>query len=98
MISKYLQQSAQTGAACDIMKPKMQKQRGIKMSIQYIAKTQAVIDIMQRTGYGRYVIERKMNELVGSNTIRFVDDPADIRKKLISKEDVEAVIHALTTI
>jgi hypothetical protein len=53
---------------------------------------------MQRTGFGRYVIERKMNELVGSGAIKFVDDPADIRKKLISKEDVETVIQALTTI
>ena len=67
------------------------------MSSQYIAKTQAVLEIMQRTGYGRFVIERKMNEMVGAGLIRFVDDPADIRKKLISRQDVEGVIQALTT-
>ena len=68
------------------------------MNSQYVAKTQAVIDIMQRTGFGRFVIERKMNELVGAGKIRFVDDPADIRKKLLSKEGVEEVVRALTTI
>jgi hypothetical protein len=68
------------------------------MSSQYVAKTQAVIDIMQRTGFGRFVIERKMNELVGAGIIRFVDDPADIRKKLISNEHIEEVVRALTTI
>ena len=68
------------------------------MNSQYVAKTQAVIDIMQRTGFGRFVIERKMNELVGAGKIRFVDDPADIRKKLLSKEDIEEVVRALTTI
>ncbi len=68
------------------------------MNMQYVAKTQAVIDIMQRTNFGRFVIERKMNELVGAGRIRFVDDPADIRKKLISKEDIEEVVRALTTI
>ena len=68
------------------------------MNSQYVAKTQAVIEIMQRTGFGRFVIERKMNELVGARKIRFVDDPADIRKKLISKEDLEEVVRALTTI
>ena len=65
------------------------------MSTQYIPKTQAVIDIMQRTGVGRFVIEKKMNELEGTGQIRFVDDPRDERKKLISKEHIEVVIRAL---
>jgi hypothetical protein len=33
-----------------------------------------------------------------SEGLRFVDDPADIRKKLSSKEHVEEVVRALTTI
>jgi hypothetical protein len=31
------------------------------MSIEYAAKIAAAIEIMQRTGVGRFVIERKMN-------------------------------------
>ena len=66
------------------------------MSTQYVGKTTAVLEIMQRTGVGRFVIERKMNEMEGSGEIRFLDDPRDIRKKLISREHVEAVVSALT--
>jgi len=66
------------------------------MNVQYVPKTQAVIEIMQRTGVGRFVIERKMNEMEGAGMIQFVDDPRDIRKKLISREHIEAVIRALT--
>ena len=66
------------------------------MSMQYVGKTTAVIEIMQRTGVGRFVIERKMNELEGAGVIHFVDDPRDIRKKLISRADVEQVVFSLT--
>lgn len=66
------------------------------MNTQYIPKTQAVIEIMQRTGVGRFVIERQLNRMEESGQIRFVDDPRDIRKKLISREHVEAVVSALT--
>jgi len=31
-----------------------------------------------------------------AGTIRFVDDPRDIRKKLISRDDVEKVVRSLT--
>lgn len=64
----------------------------------YMTKSQAVIEIMQKTGYGRFVIEKKMSELLGAGTIRFVDDPGDSRRKLISEEHVEGVVRALTTI
>jgi hypothetical protein len=64
----------------------------------YITKSQAVIEIMQKTGYGRFVIEKKMSELVGANRIRFVDDPGDSRRKLISNEHVEEIVKSLTTI
>lgn len=66
------------------------------MSSQYTAKTAAVLEIMQRTGVGRFVIERKMNEMEGSGQITFIDDPRDIRKKLISRNDLEAVVQALS--
>jgi hypothetical protein len=66
------------------------------MSTQYIGKSAAVIEIMQRTGVGRFVVERKMNELEGAGQIRFVDDPRDIRKKLISRADVDQVVQSLT--
>jgi hypothetical protein len=64
----------------------------------YITKSQAVIEIMQKTGYGRFVIEKKMSELVGAGRIKFVDDPGDSRRKLVSNEHVEEVVRALTTI
>jgi len=64
----------------------------------YTTKSQAVIEIMQRTGYGRFVIEKKMSELLGAGAIRFVDDPGDSRRKLISNEHVQEVVRALTTL
>jgi len=66
------------------------------MSTQYILKTQAVLEVMQRTGAGRFIVEKRMSEMESRGQIRFVDDPRDSRKKLISKEDVEQVIKALT--
>ncbi len=68
------------------------------MNTQYIPKTQAVIEIMQRTEVGRFVIERQINRMEESGQIRFVDDPRDIRKKLISREHIEAVVSALTPV
>lgn len=59
-------------------------------------KTQAVLEIMQRTGVGRFGVERKINEMEITGQIRFLDDPRDIRKKMISREHVEAVVQALT--
>ena len=66
------------------------------MAMQYVPKTQAVIEIMQRTGVGRFVVERQMNRMEEAGHIRFVDDPRDIRKKLISREHLEEIIRALT--
>ena len=68
------------------------------MSTQYIPKTQAIIEIMQRTGAGRFVIEKKINEMEGAGLLRFIDDPRDSRKKLMSKADQEKVTQALTAI
>lgn len=66
------------------------------MSTQYVLKTQAVLEVMQRTGAGRFIVEKRMSELESSGQIRFVDDPRDSRKKLISRQDVETVAQALT--
>jgi hypothetical protein len=65
---------------------------------QYVTKTEAVLDVMQRTNSGRFIVEKKMNELESTGRIRFVEDPRDSRRKLISREHVEEVVHALTTI
>ena len=69
---------------------------GNAMNIAYVPKTQAVIEIMQRTGVGRFVVERQINRMEEAGTIKFVDDPRDIRKKLISRDDVEKVVRTLT--
>ncbi len=66
------------------------------MAVEYMLKTQAVLEVMQRTGAGRFIVEKRMSELESSGQIRFIDDPRDSRKKLISREHVEAVVHALT--
>lgn len=66
------------------------------MSTQYVLKTQAVLEVMQRTGAGRFIVEKRMSELESSGHIRFADDPRDSRKKLISRTDVETVVQALT--
>jgi hypothetical protein len=66
------------------------------MADEYITKGQAVTEIMQATGYGRQVIEKKMVELETRGQIRFEDDPGDSRKKLISRTHVTAIIRSLT--
>ncbi len=66
------------------------------MAVEYMLKTQAVLEVMQRTGAGRFIVEKRMSELESSGQIRFIDDPRDSRKKLISREHVEAVVQALT--
>lgn len=66
------------------------------MADEYLTKGQALLEIMQSTGYGRQVIEKKMVELEAKGQIAFVDDPGDTRKKLISKAQVELIINALS--
>jgi len=66
------------------------------MANAYLTKGQAMTQVMQATGYGRQVIEKKMVELEAKGQITFVDDPGDTRKKLISREHVDVVIGALS--
>jgi hypothetical protein len=68
------------------------------VSTQYILKTQAVLEVMQRTGAGRFIVEKRMAEMESSGQIKFVEDPRDSRKKLISGSDVEKVVQALTAV
>jgi hypothetical protein len=70
--------------------------QGTGMSTNFISKSQAVTEVMQATGYGKYVIEKKIAELTGAGRIRLIDDPGDRRRQLISKEQVEIIIDALT--
>lgn len=66
------------------------------MTTEYMLKTQAVLEVMQRTGAGRFIVEKRMSELDSNGQIRFVDDPRDSRKKLISREHIETVVQSLT--
>ena len=68
------------------------------MNTQYVGKTQAVAEMMQQTGFGRFIIERKMNELLTLGKIKLLDDPADIRRKLISRQDMDVIVKALTNV
>jgi hypothetical protein len=66
------------------------------MAEEYMTKTQAVTEIMQRTGYGRFVIEKRIENLLGAGEIRLIDDPGDRRKQRISRTDMEKVVKSLT--
>jgi hypothetical protein len=66
------------------------------MNTQYTPKTEAVIEIMQKTGYGRFVIEKRIEKLLGAGQIRLLDDPGDRRKQLLSRQDVQTIIDSLS--
>jgi DNA-binding MarR family transcriptional regulator len=66
------------------------------VATEYTPKTAAVIEIMQQLSVGRSIVEKRMTELESAGKIRFLDDPRDSRKKLISRQDVETVVRALT--
>lgn len=61
-----------------------------------VTKTQAIAEVTRVTGYGRFVIEKKMAELVGAGKIRLIDDPGDRRRQIMSPDDIQIVIDALT--
>ena len=66
------------------------------VSTQYMSKTDAIIDVMQKTGYGRFVIEKRIEKLLGAGQIRLLDDPGDRRRQLISRQDVQTIVDSLT--
>jgi hypothetical protein len=67
-----------------------------RMNTQYTAKTEAVTEIMQKTGYGRFVIEKRIEKLLGAGEIRLIDDPGDRRRQLLTREDVQKIIDSLS--
>ena len=66
------------------------------MPAGYVTKTVAVNYIGQRTGYGRCVVERKVEDMAQAGEIMFVPDPGRATVTLISQDDIEKVISALT--
>ncbi len=62
----------------------------------YLTKSEAVNEVSEATGYGKFVIEKKINELIGAGRIQFIDDPGDSRRKLLSREHVQVIIDSLT--
>ena len=62
----------------------------------YLKKSEAINEIAQATGYGKFVIEKRINELIGAGRIQFIDDPGDSRRKLLSRAHVQVIIDSLT--
>ena len=62
---------------------------------EMIPKSRAVSMAMIDTGFGRRVVENKMDELLGQGRIRIVPSPADKRLQLISRDDLNLIIAAL---
>lgn len=62
----------------------------------YLTKTAAYAYIRERTGYGRLVIDNKMDELEAAGIIHFIDNPGHRQSKLLSKKGAEKVVAALT--
>jgi len=66
------------------------------MPAGFVTKSVAVNYIGQRTGYGRRVVERKLEEMAQAQQIAFVPDPGRIGVQLLSEGDVEKVVAALS--
>jgi hypothetical protein len=62
----------------------------------YLTKGAAIMLIRERTGFGRFVVEKKMTELEIAKAIRFLEHPGNERSKLIRMRDVEKIIAALS--
>ncbi len=65
------------------------------MAQQYYTKMQAITVIGIETGYGRRVIEAKLDELAAEGKITVEPDPIYKRQFRISRADVDIVIKAL---
>jgi len=64
----------------------------------YFTKSSAIAYIREQTGYGRLAIENVMDKLSATGRIHFFDHPGHKQAKLLSKQDVEQVITALTVV
>jgi hypothetical protein len=65
------------------------------MAQQYLTKMQAIAAIGVETGYGRRVIEQKLDELVTAGKVALEPDPIYKRQFRISRADVDIVVKAL---
>jgi len=65
------------------------------MPEEYLTKMEAIDAIRRATGYGKYIIDRKMDELADSGEITILEDPGDKRKQRISRSHVQIIIDAL---
>ncbi len=65
------------------------------MATQYMTKMQAIAAIGIETGYGRRVIEQKLDELAADGKIVIEPDPIYKRQFRISRADVDIVVQAL---
>jgi lipoate-protein ligase A len=65
------------------------------MPEEYLTKMEAIEAIRRATGYGKYIIDRKMDELAASGKIVILEDPGDKRKQRISRGHVQIIIDAL---
>lgn len=71
---------------------------GLSMPEGYINKTAAIDQIRKRTGYGRLVVERKVDELERNGIIRIYPDPGRKGILLLSLDDIEKIVQTLTTV
>ncbi len=65
------------------------------MAEEFLTKTQAVMEICAATGYGKFIVDRKIDELSEQGKIVVHNDPGDFRKKRMSRTDIQIVIDAL---
>ena len=66
------------------------------MPTGYRTKTQVFEYVREKTGYGRRVVEKKMDELAREGTIKLIPDPGNKLAILTSDADVEKIIQALS--
>jgi hypothetical protein len=65
------------------------------VSQDFVSKYQAIMLITLETGYGRYIIERAMDELVSKGLIHLEEDPADHRKYRMPRSEIAIIVKRL---
>mgnify|MGYP001423463178 CR=1 FL=1 len=61
----------------------------------YLSRKDATEEIMQAVGVGKSVVDRIMKTLEDEGKIHFVTDLTDLRRKLITREEVDRIIALL---
>jgi len=62
---------------------------------EYVSKYQAIMLITLETGYGRYIIERAMDELMSKGLVHLEEDPADRRKYRMPRSEIAVIVKTL---